>query len=395
MNKLKDNLAEIRFKKPLKVLGVDDSDVDRRLLESMLTVSGEYASFVQLAKSFAETLALVDEHKFDVIVLDLNLPDSKGIDTLKALDQKCPNIPIVINTGAFEEELGIEALNSGAQDFLVKGEYTANYLNKALHYAVERKRLQSELISANRRVVETQMQLIQSVKMEVVGQLASGVAHEVKNPLGTIEYGITFLKDHLAQKEISKDAQHALTSVLEAVERADIIITDLLNFSSIKKINREEAGLEQVVQKSLFFSKYELKKKRIHVKCKIPEDIPRLVFDANKIQQVLINLILNAVGAMEKGGNLKIEARYEELDENINNFEIGQKVIVLSLQDDGESITEENLAKVFDPFFTTKRAKGGVGLGLSVSKQIMDLHEGGLILRNLEKGVEALVYFKI
>src|SRR3990167_3649308 len=186
-----------KFTQPLKILVVEDNAIDRRILETMLHESSHPVSLLKSTETWAGAIQLLEQHPFDVVILDLNLPDSEGKDTLTSLSARYPEVTIVINTGAYEDELGINTLSYGAQDFLVKGKYTAYVLHKALHYALERKRLERELTAAYQRLQETQAQLLQMEKMKVVGALASGIAHEVKNPLATILYGVTYLRQQL------------------------------------------------------------------------------------------------------------------------------------------------------------------------------------------------------
>jgi len=203
------------------------------MIVAMLTESADYTSFVKSTNNLKGALKLLDEHEFDVVMLDLNLPDSKGFETLSELNKYFPDITIVVNTGAYEDDLGLRTLSFGAQDFLIKGKYNAYVLNKVLHYSMERKRLELELKDAYAKLKEAQSQLIQTEKMKVVGSLASGVAHEVKNPLATILYGAAYLSDHLKMDD--DKVKSVVENIKEATHRANDIITDLLDFSSISR----------------------------------------------------------------------------------------------------------------------------------------------------------------
>lgn len=247
------------FTRLLKVLIVEDNNVDRRILESMLKGDKKYTSLLKVSDTLEGTLKLMLEHDFDVIVLDLNLPDSEGEETLLKLNQTHPNVAIVVNTGAYEDEVGLKTLSVGAQDFLIKGKYTAYLLNKVLHYAVERKRFELEIRAAYEKLKETQSQLIHAEKMKVIGSLASGVAHEVKNPLATILYGITYLAETLDAKD--EQIKSVLENIKEASARADRIVTDLLDFASLSRLRKEEQDLNEVIEKALSLVNHELQKK--------------------------------------------------------------------------------------------------------------------------------------
>ncbi|MBN2120550.1 MAG: PAS domain S-box protein [Candidatus Omnitrophica bacterium] len=248
----------------------------------------------------------------------------------------------------------------------------------------------------------TQMQLIQAKKMEVVGGLASGVAHEVKNPLSTILYGVEYLR----KKIRSEDEKIALTlkHIKEAVRRADNIIRELLDFSSLPKLDSQKEDLNMVIDKALSLTKHQFDKQHIEVIKDFEAALSSVKIDRNRIEQVLVNLVLNAIESMPKGGQLRLRTynkKLTELDEGIgfrreDVFKLGEKVVVAEIEDTGPGIPENILDKIFDPFFTTKRNIGGTGLGLSIVMNIIKLHDGRIDIRNKkEGGVIVRLMFKI
>lgn len=391
-----------RFTAPLRVLVVEDNSVDLRMLESMLTESSHFASFLKLSRDLNSAINILNTHEFDVVVLDLNLPDSQGVDTLKELNKHHQNVSIVVNTGAYEDELGLETLSCGAQDFLVKGKYNAYVLNKVLHYAVERKRLEMELVNAYDQLKETQSQLIQSEKLKVVGGLASGVAHEVKNPLATILYGVTFLAEEI---KIENDKYKVvIDNIKEAAHRANDIVTDLLDFASLQKINKENSNLNDIVVKSIALINHEKEKKFLKLKKSLDSNLPSVLVDQNKIEQVIINILLNAFHATEEQGTISIKTQEIKLTKKTDlyndlvddGFQDGDVAVILTIEDTGCGITPEEESRIFDPFFTTRRGRGGIGLGLSVSKNIMEIHQGGLYVKGLsEGGARSTIAFRL
>lgn len=395
-------IKSVPFTRPLRVLVVEDNSVDRRMLESMLTEAEHATSLLKIAQTLKEAFDLLKENEFDAVILDLNLPDSQGEQTLIKLTQSFPQVAVVVNTGAYEDELGLRSLSYGAQDFLIKGKYNAYVLNKVLHYCLERKRLELELKKAYSDLKEMQSQLIQAEKMKVVGGLASGVAHEVKNPLATILYGATYLTEQLkTMNDVRID--FVLENIRQATLRANDIIGDLLDFANVTKLNKERLNLNHIIDKSIALVKHEMDKNNVALKKHLYPGIPDVLMDANRIEQVLINVILNAVHAMTHGGTLEIKTFSRKVDHddrdfsrlNPDRFFDGETIVVVDVEDTGTGIAPDQLDKVFDPFFTTRRALGGIGLGLSVCRNIMDLHEGEIVLENKDKsGARARIILK-
>ena len=379
------------FSQKLKVLVVEDNAVDKKLLQSMIPEFLPNPGDVQFADSLNSACHILNKMKIDVIILDLNLPDSQGLVTLTNIHQKYPEAAIVVNTGAFEEEIGLKTMSMGAQDFIVKGKYKAYALNKAIYYARERKRFEMELLAAYKRLQETQSQLIEAEKMNVVGSLASGIAHEVKNPLATILFGVAYLSETVQSAD--EKIKLTLTSIKESANRANDIITDLLDFASLARLNKTQQDINALLEKSLSLTKHQLDKQAIRVVREFDARLSPIFIDSNRIEQVLVNLILNAVHAMPSGGVLKLKTYQKILDGEVKNtrnlkykdLAVGAPVVFIEIEDNGTGIPDDKLDKVFDPFFTTRRAKGGVGLGLSVARNIVEMHEGGIWVENLKK----------
>jgi len=375
------------FKAKLNVLIIENNTIDTKILEDMLSRT-DYGSFsVVTTDTLRDAFHQLNTGSFDAAVLDLNLRDSRGLDTLQKVNEKFPDLPIVINTGAYEDALGLKAVTSGAQDYLIKGKYKPYGLSKSLYYAVERKKAEKELQKAYCSIKETQGQLIQAEKMNVVGGVASGVAHEVKNPLATIIYGIEFLATKL---ENNKDEKVKLTlrSIKEAAQKANNIIRDLLDFSSLSNLKKTEEDINILITQSLNFIKYHCDNKKVTIKKEFSDNIPKVLIDKNRIEQVIIDVALNAVMAMgDGGGELTVRTYAKKINGDamikaLSDCKTGDTCIMIELDDTGPGISQEAIDKVFDPFFTTRRASGGVGLGLSIARTIMSNHGGMIMMAN-------------
>ena len=252
----------------------------------------------------------------------------------------------------------------------------------------------ADLTKSHEELKAAQMQLIQAEKLQSVGRLAAGVAHEVKNPLATLQMGMEYLRSmDVASDEI---AAAVLDEMQEAVRRASVVVGDLLNLSSPKELGMRETEINPLIENSLRFVKHDILLQKIEVVCHLALDLPRCRVDETKIEQVLINLFTNACDAMPEHGRLTItsalrtlsagETAYEVGDRAGVRFRDGERVVAIEVRDTGPGIAGDKLGKIFDPFYTTKPTGQGTGLGLSVARQIVELHKGRISLANTPDG---------
>lgn len=262
----------------------------------------------------------------------------------------------------------------------------------------------ADLQKSHEELKAAQFQLIQAEKMQSVGRLAAGVAHEVKNPLAILGMGIDYLTKNLA----SPDGNVALilNDMHDAIKRADLIIMGLLDFSVPHALNLHAEDLSSIVQQSLALVRHEMSASPINLVSELAEGIPPVWLDKNKIKQALVNVLTNAIHAMPNGGTLTVKAyvkelQFGEIDRDAGSrvadrFRAGETVAVTEVIDTGKGISEEELAKIFDPFYTTKPTGQGTGLGLTVTKKIIELHGGNIDIRNRpEGGVNVTIVFKV
>jgi PAS domain S-box-containing protein len=244
-----------------------------------------------------------------------------------------------------------------------------------------------KLKTANEELQTTQLELIQAAKLESVGTLAAGVAHEVKNPLQTILMGLDYLANPLPSG--SGDTTPVLSDMRDAVTRANVIVRELLQLSADTDFDPKEEDLNGAVERSLWLINSDVIASQISVVRKLAADLPRVLMDRSKMEQVFINLFINALQAMVQGGVLSVTTRHRRFGEDLKlgglafpHFRPGDQLVIAEVRDTGKGIHEDLLPKVFDPFFTTKPVGVGTGLGLSVVKKIIDLHGGAIDIRN-------------
>lgn len=216
-----------------------------------------------------------------------------------------------------------------------------------------------------RRVHELQQQLLQAQKLSTVGALASSMTHEFNNILTTV---INYAKLGLRHKD-NATREKALDKILTAGQRASKITTGLLSYARKGNNHRESTDLVALVEDVLLLVEKDLQMHRVRLQKKF-EGRPCALINSSQIQQVILNLIVNARQAMDAGGQLTVSIR--------PNFESGMAEI--SVRDSGHGIPADNLRKIFDPYFTTKTAdaqgQGGTGLGLALTREVIESHHG-------------------
>ncbi|MFH0731514.1 MAG: ATP-binding protein [Candidatus Omnitrophota bacterium] len=259
-----------------------------------------------------------------------------------------------------------------------------------------RERLEKSL----EKVKETQEQLIQAEKFSSIGQLASGVAHEVKNPLAILSLGIYFLEKNTPG---NKNTAEIFAMIKHNIKRADNIICALVDFSRTSDITIKLENINWIIENSLVLIKHNSALENIKIIKELQENLPYALVDKSRIEQVFINIFLNAVQAMPKGGTVFIRSYAKKLNKQATQvgnratdyFKPGEAVIVIEVEDTGIGISKENLTKVFDPFFTTKEVGKGTGLGMSVTRNIIDLHKGLIDIESQEgKGTKISIILK-
>ena len=227
------------------------------------------------------------------------------------------------------------------------------------------------LHAARREQEQIRDAMVRAEKLASVGSLASGVAHEINNPLGGMKNCLVQMEAHPEDRERT---QLYIGLMRRAVDRITQVIRGLLDFSRHRELQLAPLSLSEVVQTTLPLVTYRLEKNGIELEVDLAPDLPAIMGDHYQLEQVLVNLVLNAVDALEEGGRLRIHGHHQDGS------------VRVQIQDTGPGIPKELQGRIFDPFFTTKEVGKGTGLGLAVALNIVHEHGGDLFFSNGPEG---------
>ncbi|MGA3162606.1 MAG: ATP-binding protein [Verrucomicrobiota bacterium] len=244
----------------------------------------------------------------------------------------------------------------------------------------ELRRALSDIQTAHAELQRTQFQLTESAKMESIGRLAAGIAHEIKNPLMTLSLGADYF---LNRKTENPDEVQLVQDMKEAIHRASDIINVLLDYAHPRPLQRTSEDIHNVIENSLALVRHQLNKQRVTVVREFDTTVPPLSLDRTCIEQVFVNLFLNAMQAMPPGGTLTVRTFAPDLCGGDSDAPAG---VMVEIDDTGHGIMPENVDKLFEPFFTTKSPGHGTGLGLATVRRIMEIHGGSVRLSSRKAG---------
>ncbi len=362
------------MKTPLRILHLEDDLNDAAIIQATLKIGGvnSETTRVQTREDF---VAALDRGAVDLILSDFTLPAFDGLSALKIAQTIHPELPLIFVSGTLGEQRAISSLRSGAADYVLKEDLT--HLVPAVLHAmqdveerVERRRLEG--------------QAIEGQKMDVIGQLAGGVAHDFNNILSVIIGYCHLLKSDLApDSPLLKYAEE----IRHASERAAGLTRQLLVFSRKQTVQPVVLDLNDVVQEMEQLMR-RLIDANIELTLIFGDSIGRVHADSGYVGQVLMNLVVNARDAMPYGGKLTISTADITVDEECLDEHMGVvpgEYVKISVVDTGTGMTDEVKAHLFEPLFTTKPSGKGTGLGLVTCQNIIHL-SGGHINFHSESG---------
>lgn len=381
---------------PGRILLVEDSRTQRLLVEAKLREEGHEVVEAGHGKEALDAIEREEPGYFDLVISDIMMPEMDGLALLRQIRARFSRIelPVIVATGKDRSEDVVAGLQSGANDYVAKP--------VDLPVLLARVDTQLSLKRAHAALQDAQRALIRAARMESVGILAAGVAHEIRNPLAMMSMAASGLKLRLGGRD--PEAATLLDTLMESIGRADGIVKDLMRASQAQQLKLVPGDVNELVQGALGMLGEEIERNRLRLRLKLATDLPPALVARHDLRQAFVSVLLNAIQAMPQGGELEVETRTQVvcgLDTETgqrtgNRLRNGEQAVVVRVLDTGPGIPPEFLGKIFDPFFTTKAPGFGMGLGLTVARQLVSLHHGLLIVANREdaRGVRSEIFLK-
>ncbi len=364
--------------KKIKILLVEDNPVDAMVAKKILTITGQFE--VRVANHLKAALNTLKTASFDAILLDLSLPDADGLETINSINTAAPDSAVVILSGLDDDKLALEAMKVGAQDYLIKGRENAYLISRAIRYAIERKAIEKALTHSNKTLKRLN---------QMKSDFTSMISHELRTPLTSIKNAIDIMSSEKTGP-LNHHQGRFLEMASRNINRLANLINDVLDLSKIE-VGEMRYTFEEIDLSDLLFhmqSTFQLqaKDKSIDLSLDLSQPLPTIRADSSRIEQVLCNLLNNAVKFTPEKGQVVLSAKAVE-----NNLEI-------SVTDSGHGISEEEQSWIFDPYYQAgdqvTRASTGTGLGLPIAKQLVEAH-GGRISVECKMGLGSRFSFTI
>ncbi|MFC2071834.1 response regulator [Chloroflexota bacterium] len=407
-NKTKENLINELAKMRQRVVEFEALETERKQLEEALQDAREYANsivatvreplvvldanlkIISASRSFYQTFQVTPEETHGQLIYELG-DRQWDIPRLRQLLEKI----LPQNTSFDDFEVEHEFLTIGRKVMLLNARKMYRQTTKvkiillaiediterkqpekaetillAIEDITERKRMERVVQDAREsreRVLQQELNL--TSRLASIGEVAAGIAHEINNPLT----GVIGFAEMLTQMDVPEDIKEAVEVIYDGAKRVAGIVERLLIFARRNRPDKEYVNINSIVTNIVEMRSYDMRNSNIEVTTQLASDLPRTMANIGQLQQVFLNIIINAEQAMASAdGSGKLSFKTEKVDSSIR----------VSVADDGPGIARDSIDKLFDPFFTTKEADGGTGLGLSISYDIINEHGGKIYAKN-------------
>jgi len=365
--------------KPIRVLLIDDDLADRQLACLALDKAdvGMFKVDIATCLTDAETRLCSDE--YDVLLLDLGLPESCGMETLVNVREINASIPIVVLTDLSDEQTALDCLHQGAQDYLLKSHLALETLSRSVRYAIQRQQLHEQLSSTNALLEQRNAEL--ASLCETAQRFVDNVSHEFRTPLTVITEYVSLLQEGIVgEVELDAEQQRFLGILADRADDLNTMVDDMLDVSKLQagllSTWRRNCHLADILRHLRPALESKAAIKAVQLEFQIDPDLPAIYCDGEKLGRVVINLVVNAIKFCGDSGYVRVSAT-----ENPAGGEV-----VIAISDNGPGISKENQETIFGRFrqleAQVRNAHKGFGLGLSIAKELVDLNLGEMSLES-------------
>jgi signal transduction histidine kinase len=369
----------------LHLLLIEDNIHDAKLFSENLNLNYNNEFEIDYSLNLKSGVEKATNKEYDIIVSDLNLSDSTGLNTFNEIKKAAGGTPVIILSGLSDSNLTIEAIKSGAQDYIYKGFYESDFIYRVIRYAIERKKLVSEIEEKSRELAKINEDLKELITSRE--RMYSIISHDLLNPVNAIQ-GYTELLSGSYNEFSEEERLNAIKTLSELSMNVSGLFKDLLLWTSINtghlESNPEKLNIETLLRNQIEFQKAVARKKNIEI---IGENKEMYIYaDKMMIETVIRNLISNSIKFTNSQGKIYV-----------NNYELSEEVVV-EIEDTGVGMDEDEISKLFKPEEKISR-KGtnqekGMGLGLLVCKEFLN-RNGGTIEVTSKKNIGTTFQLKL
>ena len=352
---------------PLRVLLLEDNNYDAELIQELLQAEHPDCEIIR-AQTRAEFIAGLDNPGINLILADYKLPSFDGLSALKLAHDARADLPFIFVSGTLGEDVAIEAVKIGATDYVVKSRLSRLLpsVHRALHDAeerAERKRGEDALRTA-------QADLARVARLTTMGELAASIAHEINQPLAAMVASANACLHWLAKDQPQLDeVRRAAERIVSDGHRAGDILKSVRALTEVSAQDVMEFNINDAIREVLTLTRSELQNYDIVLEIELSDGLVSIMGDRVRLQQVILNLVMNAIEAMSRTANdsrvLLVRSQGD-----------GPEKVRVAVEDTGPGISPETMDRIFDAFFTTKPT--GMGMGLSICRSIINAHGGRL-----------------
>ena len=350
------------------ILLIDDDEDDCLNIRDLLKEIPGDRYQLTWKSNYKDGLLAIQEQQYDACLLDYRLGAQTGLEFLREVHKLGVSCPIIFLTGHSDFDIDLQAMQTGAADYLVKGQLTALLLERSIRYSMKHALDMEEL-------KDSKAQILQQDRLASLGLLASSLAHEIGTPLGVIRS-----RAELARKKAidNTSLSNDMDTVILQIDKITKLVNSLLHLARGKHSSTASAvNFNKIIQDILTLLQHEFDRKSIELKAHVPENIFVKAEDG-PLGQVLLNLLINSVHAIEE----EQEKGRKENHSVTLSVDIKNDLVEIVITDTGCGIPEKNIPQLFKPFFTTKDIGHGTGLGLATSYQLIQSWNGSITVKS-------------